>query len=386
MRASLILGGVLLGVVAGVGGYHLLARCAAGAKEVAAGPAAAPAAPAARDAAAAAGAVGAAQGDGSEVRRHLAIIESRLARLEARPGFEEALNDPAMRDRLAAVVTEARNAYLAPPRSAPTVPEPWRETAVNRYRNDYARVLDAARKQMQLDEAAWKEVKPVFDRHFAPVDAALKELAAGRGSSTPKVNELVAPGLQATLEALKRSLSPEAWLAFDAWRKAEEAVPFWSSASKGECFLDGEDYRSYRRARTVQTHWATLQGMLPGLRAKLDLDPQKRERLDAALKAHVARICAAFGDEARITLMTDAGQAKAKAAMAETEPELARILGPEGMQRFRDWTTAPANYAGPYFGERIRPALQGATPSAFGAAPPASAQRPVASGPSGEKF
>jgi hypothetical protein len=381
MNKGSALGGVLLGAIIGAGGYHVASRQGVAGRPAAAArtPVPAPSRPARP----------AIQAELSELRKMVADAQLRLSRLEARPGLEEALDDPAMRDRLAAVVTDARNATMAPPRPAPVVPESWREGAINRYRHDYGRILDDLRRQLQLDDAAWKEAKPILDRHFEPVEAALREVPSGRGNAMPRVHELVAPGLQATLEALRMSLSPEAWMAFESWRKSEDAAPTWGSVTRGECFLDGEDHRNYRQRRTVQMHWATLQDSLPGLRERLDLDARKREQLDGVLKAHVARVCAAFQDErgeGRIVLMTESGRARVRAATEETEAELARLLGADGMRKFRDWKATAGNLGAAYFGETVKPVPPGAVPAAAAAPSPGSAQRAGAPGVGPERF
>jgi hypothetical protein len=78
MKKALVLGGVLLGIAIGVGGYHLVVVSRS------------------KPAVASVPANVATQSELAEVRKHLAGIESRLAKVEGKPGFEEALNDPAM--------------------------------------------------------------------------------------------------------------------------------------------------------------------------------------------------------------------------------------------------------------------------------------------------
>ncbi|MBN2465907.1 hypothetical protein JXD38_09845 [candidate division WOR-3 bacterium] len=353
MNKALIVGAVLLGAVLGVGGYHL-AVCGAGkgSTRVESSPSSFQ------------------QADLAEIRKHLAAIETRLAKVEAKPGFNEVLDDPTMRERLAAAMVEARNPGMVTPRPPVQGPEAWREGMAARYRADYAKVLDEARKALKVDEAKWKEVQPVFEKHFAPVDAALKDLATGKSSAPPKINDLVAPGLPATLSTLQKLLGPEAWQAFDSWRKAEEQGLAWG-AGKGDYFLDGDEFKSYQVKRAVQMHWPVLQGSLSPLYERLALDAQKKEEVEAVIKAHLSKAFEAFKDAPRIDLQSDDGRAKVKSASAATEAELGKILGTDGLQKFREWKSAPGNRAAVYFGEAVKAPQPGAVrpPTAPGPRP-----------------
>jgi hypothetical protein len=318
----------------------------------------------------------------------LGDVQARLAKVEAKPGFEEALNDPGMRERLAAVVMEARGAGGPTAARPPSSPQGgWRDYQANRCRGDYAKVLAEARAKMKLDDAAWKELAPVFERHFAPVDAALKELTAGRTSNLPKVNELVAPGLPGTLSAVKGAVSAEAWQAFEAWRKAEEPSGVWGSG-KGDFFLESEEFKKYQANRSVQMHWQMLQMSLPMLYAKLALDAEKKGKFEAVLKAHVSKAVTGSKDAAQPDFQSDEGRARLRALTAETEKELAGIVGPEGLGKFQEWKTAPGNRAAMYFGAMSRdfvpPGAGGPGGPVPGPSAPGGPARP--SGPGPERF
>jgi len=361
MKKALVAGAVLLGMVVGAVGYHLALRCGLGRpSEKVDGHS-----------------VAAIQTDLAEIRRHLVGIETRLVRVEAKPGFAEVLDDPAMRERLAAVMVETRNPGMVTPRPIMPGTEAWRESVATRFRSDYARILEDAKKAVKLDEAAWKGVQPVFEKHFGPVEAVLKDVASGRASAPPKINELVAPGLANTLATLQKALPADAWQVFDAWRKAEEKSPSWG-AGKGDYFLDGEDYKSYQVKRAAVMHWAVLQSTLPGLYEKLPLEAPKKDKFEAALKGHVSKVFDAFKDAPRVDLQSDPGRTKVKAFTAATEAELGAILGRDGLQKFREWKTSPGNRAAIYFGEVPKEPLPG--PVGPPAAPPSPVPLPVPKG------
>jgi len=346
MNKVYILLAVLFGVAIGVGGYHLLVR-GTGAGGRPGGESIDPAS---------------LKADLSEIRKHLTMIETRLAKVEAKPGFNEVLDDPVMRDRLAAAVVEVRNPGMVTPRPPAPPTENWREGLAKRYRADYARVLDEARRQMKLDEAAWKAAQSNFDKHFAPVEAALKEMAAGHAGGPPKVNELCAPALPETLGALQKAVPAEAWQAFDAWRKADEQSAAWGSG-KGDYFLDAEDFKAYQLKRAVRMHWPVLQSALPAFYEKLALDAQKKEKLETALKEHLTKAFEQFKDAPRLDLQSEAGRAKVKAVTATTENALGKIVGMDGLQKFREWKTSAGNRAAVYFGEPVKePAGAGPRP------------------------
>jgi hypothetical protein len=379
--------GVLLGAVLGAGGYHLLVRgrpAGSGAQLQAqaqpqpeAGlPCSSP--PVSRE-------------EMSRVLRMMADAQVRLARLESKPGFEEVLHDPAKRDLLAAVLLQVRSKEMPANPYQDDRCAPLRNLA-QRYRDEYVKIVDEARERAGIDEAAWKEVRPIFDKHFAPVDDVLRALAIGRSSTDVKVNKLVSPGLPATLEALRKALPARSWEAFDKWRK-EEGSRMGLTYTREDYFLDGQDFRACRIRRAVALHWSVVSQNLPSLYEKLDPEGKYKARLDEAFKAHVTRVCVIHLDENPTAMTSPEGLAKNMALLGPLRDDLKRIAGRDGPDRFREWVETPVNMASIYFGEPLRfSRARGSQPgfvrgSAAPVAPPTiPAQQPAVPGTGPEKF
>ena len=352
MKKGMMFGAVLLiGVLLGVGGYCLVLHLQTSASSQQPQPAA----PAVTRA------------DLVELRSHMAGIEARLAKVEARPGFNEALDDPALRERLAAVVVETRNPGAYTPRPVAPRSETWRKDAAARVRSDYARVLDDARKATKAEPARWKELSPVFDLHFAPVETALKDYEAGKSSAAPRVNDLVAPSLPGTLDALKAAMAAGEWQTFEAWRRMPSETPFWG-ASKGDFFLAGEERSALRAKEAAALHWQVLKGELSGFAKRSGLDEAQGKTLETAVRGHLERLFDSLRGEEQFNLMNPVNQEKAKTVAKGTEAEIAKALGAERLAKFKEWLASPGSRAAVYFGEIPKAALPGPGPGTPGPA------------------
>jgi hypothetical protein len=335
-KKALLFGMIVLGAALGAGVYHVAAVDSPLPPEEKPNPP-----PAADDSL-----------DMATVRKVLIDIQTRLARLEAKPDFNAALDDPVLRERWASVMVATRMPGRVTPRPAQPGSESWRGEMADRFRADYAKVTAEVKQVTKADEATWGGVQPVLDAHFAPVEAALKDLATGKNPALPDVNGLLAPGLPATLAALRTELSPEAWQAFETWLRVEGPIPLMR-AGKGDYFLAGEEYKDYQASRAMQIHWPVLRGLLPQFHERFAMTDEIRTRLDVAMKAHLSRVLGAFRDAPRIDLHSEKGRLRVRAIADKTEPQLAGILGIAGLRAFRQWRLEPGNRAAIYFGEAV---------------------------------
>jgi hypothetical protein len=149
------------------------------------------------------------------LRKSMAGLQAKVAKLESKPSLQDALNDPAMREQLAAIVVETRSPGAYRPRAPRPGSDTWRKGMAGRYRKDYADILTKAKKAMKLDDSKYKKVLPVFTKHFEPVEAHLKNLESGKARTPPKINQLLAAKLPATLADLKKVLPPAGQIGLD---------------------------------------------------------------------------------------------------------------------------------------------------------------------------
>ena len=134
------------------------------------------------------------------------VTSADMAKLEARPGPEETPKPSVPGDKPVPPALGPRMPAVASPRPAqPPAPvtDYRRMEMAAEHRAEYERLLGEIQGVLKADAARWNEIRTAFDKHFAPVESALKDLEAGKTSAPPKVNELVRPGLPATLETIR---------------------------------------------------------------------------------------------------------------------------------------------------------------------------------------
>lgn len=147
MKRLAIPGAILLGALVGAGGYFAAAKLG--------GAGAQPKAASAEDVAA--------------LRQAVVSLQDRMVKQEAKPSLKEGLDDPALREQLAAIVIEAQNPGTFQPRPPQPGSEAWRTSMTRQCRADYARLLEEARVALKITDQEYKNVKPVFEKHFEPV-------------------------------------------------------------------------------------------------------------------------------------------------------------------------------------------------------------------------
>ncbi len=348
MKKALIPIAILLGAIIGAGGYFAASRFAVK------GPP--PEDTSVKD-------------DLAEVRKTLSAVEGRLAKLEARPSLEEELSRSAVRKRIAAIIQEAKKPKPTVSRTPPRGRPGWLKAITDRYRTRYAEVLADMKRTLKLKEAKWKELQPIFDKHFVPVEAVLKKMEAGKLTGSVRANERLKSSIPVTLAALKKSLPAETWRAFDSWRKADRGTKNWGM-SKGEFFLDGEDYKDFRVRKAVAAHWGILRRELSKLYKDLPLNAAKRKRLEEMLKAHLRKGFTAIRHHRRFNLHAPNTLEKFKTIAQVTEAELGKLLGKDGLAKFNKWKATPGNMARYYFGELYKPLRKTKPPSRTQAGPP----------------
>jgi len=285
-------------------------------------------------------------------------VQARLAEVERRKGFEEVMADEKLRAQLAAIVTETG----APDPKRPPRPRPgseaWRKTMAGRFREGYRRILASMRKSIKATDAEWKKLGPQLTRHFAPVEAALKEMEAGKTSRPPAVNRLSAPVLAETLKSLKAGMRPDQYRAFDAWRREPANAMVWGP-SPGDYFLSGEEYKDFRVRRAVEMHWISMQKYMRPLNKELRLGKEKQAKLDSTLRDHLKRVLGVFRNEDRPNLRDAKFVPRIKVHARATESAIRTLLGEETAQAFGKWVTAPGNRASHYFGQPYRKPTSG---------------------------
>ena len=90
----------------------------------------------------------------AELRARLAEMEKRLAALEARPQLPEAVDDPAVRARLAEALRRQRPDE-GPANQVRAMVNVIQQRAADYFRAGYDRLLEDARRKTGLDEARW---------------------------------------------------------------------------------------------------------------------------------------------------------------------------------------------------------------------------------------
>lgn len=330
MKKALIPLAILLGAVIGAGGYFAADKLGKGS-----GPSEKPATAA----------------EMAEVRKGLKTIQGQLAKLESKLGSLNASTKPPV---IPPVTVPDKGTLITRPQPTRPDPDKWGTIVAKRYRTDYdKKILGDLRKTLKLDEDKWKKLRPIFAKHFAPVEAALKDIEAGKTRRLPKVNKLVAPHIPTTLARLKKALPAESWQAFDAWRKVDKKIELWRQ-DKGEYFLDGQTYKDYHVKKGTARSWFLLRPRLARLYQDYHPGKDKRERFEAVLKEHLNKVFLILQKEKNPNPFAPAVMAKLKALTKKTEVEIGKILGADGLAKFRAWKTAPSNPSCRYFGEPYR--------------------------------
>ncbi len=136
-------------------------------------------------------------------------------------------------------------------------------------------------------------------------------------------------------------------------RKTDKGMQLWGPG-KGDYFLHGQAYRDYHVKKSTARSWFLLRPRLAKFYQDYHPGKDKRERFEAVLKEHLNKVFLALEKEKNQSPFAPAAQAKLKALTKTTEVEIGKILGADGLAKFRTWKTAPANPASPYFGEPYR--------------------------------
>jgi len=287
----------------------------------------------------------------AELQDRLAALEKRLVELEARPQLPAALDDPEVRERVQALAKPRTDDRAAPWRDGRDQYREVQQRAGGFLRAGYDRALEDARARTGLDQAKWKELAPVFNRHFEPVEKALRENPAGAAGRAPRinVNELVAPGLPETLAALQKAMPEAAWKAFDAWRREPDAGA--GSGNRNDYFLAPDEFKKAQAQAAVERRWQSLKRAYTKLEEAAGLDAAKSQALQAVLRKHAEKFCAAFPAQPFVDVLNEDNRAKILQLGAETGDEVKKLLGEDGFQKFQEWKKAPDNFAGMLFGE-----------------------------------
>ncbi len=316
------------------------------------------------------------QADMARLWKAVAELEERLAELEAQPlptvasAPSPAASTPSAQPGLPPAGTRPP-AGTKPPVASGTQPPPHPRppqpappgTVLSEYRRmemaaghraEYERLLDEARAVLKLDVAKWNELRPAFDRLFAPVESALTDLEDGRDSAPPKVNDLVRPGLPALLEAVRKIAPPEGWSAFDAWRRSiDDDAGRWTT--RGDYLLDGEDYRGYRARLAAGRLWPVLAEELERFCERTKPDGDNREKLEELLRGHLERICRALDDAGGPDLADPRVMDQVRPIAKATEAEVGKLLGAANLAKFKEWETAAGGRVSYFFGQPPRP-------------------------------
>ena len=286
----------------------------------------------------------------AELQARLAEMEKRLAALEARPQLPEAVDDPAVRERLAEALRRPRPEE-GPANQVRALVNVVQQRAADYFRAGYDRLLEEARKRTGLDEAKWRELAPVFNKHYEPVEKALRANGQDGLIGGLKINELVAAQLPETLAALQQGLPEPAWKAFDTWRRDPEGQLTAGLGTRGDYFLAADDLRKVQSQAAVERRWQMVSRSLPKLQEALGAEGDKAKNLEAALRGHVEKFSAAFGGQAYVNALDEENREKARKLSAETGEELRKLFGEDGLKKFEEWRKSPDNLAGMLFGE-----------------------------------
>ena len=372
---ALFLLAVLGGALGGAGGYWLADHFRRRPEPVAAP---VPAPPPARPSVSAA--------DMAKLWKAVADLEDRLAKvelalLEPRPGPAELPKPPGPGEKPATptppVVPVTPAVPVTPPVAGPKpfdslrslkalsnvegpAPPPAPLTDYRRmemaaeHRAEYERLLGEIQDVLKIDAAKWNELRPAFEKHFAPVELALKDLEAGKATAPPRVNELVGPGVPAILEAVRKAVAPGAWAAFDAWRRSVADAPGrW--ATKGDYLLAGEDYRDFQARRAAARYWPVVAEELGRFYEQARPDEAKRRKLEGLLQAHLDKVYRALQGQEGPDLASPQVMDRVKPIAKATEAEVGGLLGAAALARFKDWETAAGGRVSYFFGRPPRP-------------------------------
>jgi hypothetical protein len=300
--------------------------------------------------------------DMAKLWKALADLEERLAQLEVMPVPGETPKPPAPgpgEKPIPLPPTGPRPPVGPGPK--PVAPQPpalltdyRRMEMAAGHRAEYERLLGEIQAVLAADAARWNALVPAFEKHFAPVEAALKDLEAGKSAAAPKVNELVRPNLPALIEAIRRAAPPESWKAFDAWRRSvADAAGRWTT--KGDYLLDGEDHRDFQARLTAAQYWPVISEELGRFYEAAKPDEAKRRKLEERLKAHLDKVCRILLAKEDQDLADPGVMEKVKPVTKATEAEVGTLLGAAGLTKFKDWEIAAGGRVSYFFGKPPRP-------------------------------
>jgi len=288
------------------------------------------------------------------IRRALGEVQTRLARLESKRAFEDVLNDPELRSQLATALREV------------TAPDPegrspvrrgspaWRRAATSRLREGCQRTLEALRRELGADDAKWKVLAAILKEHFKPLDAALAEFEKKGGERLPRVNEILAPGIPATVARLRGAMAPDEFRAFDRWRRDAEGTWTWG-VSPGACLLAGKDYQDYRVKRSAALSWKMVGGELFGSRGIGKLEEKPRARLEQLVREHLRKVYRSAGRSGGLDLRSRGAVARLRSLTRALEVAIGHQVSPETAKAFARWKVKPGNRSCYFFGESYRP-------------------------------
>ena len=293
----------------------------------------------------------------ARLQRDLAALQARVAQVEARPDFNSVLSDQALRQQLAAVVEEAKGPATMGPRPAAPGSDNWRRDTVNRFRQDYGKLVEEALAAMKVEGPELDKARSELQAYFEPVEDHLRKLEAREVSAPPRVNHLLAPQLAGMLERMEKAVSPEAFKAFDAWRKAPAGTLAWGQG-KGDFFLAGEDYAQYHIDRSVNMNWPLLKSSLDALWGEARVGEEQRKKLEPLFKAHLQQVFTDLqkDDSPTASLVSQKALARSKQATEMLEVAMGQVVKKDVVERFRKWKASPGNRCCYYFGVPFKPA------------------------------
>ncbi len=287
-----------------------------------------------------------------ELLERVKHLEKQVAALKARPPLAEELQDEKVRDRLADVMAEARKRDRQAEEAKQAAKRAAERSArvVTWYRDRYRRMLADAREKTKVGEDKWKGLDPVFDKHFAPVAAAIKVKAAGGGRyvhmGRGEISTAVAAVLPATLAALKKTMPADTWKAFDKWRR-EPQTSRWGQNTRGEYFLVAGELKGVQAQAATERRWGTVKRALPELKLAAD----KQEKFHELMRGHITGFTAAFNGRAFVNVADEANRARIKKLAVKTDAQVKKLLGADDLAKYEKWKKDPGNRIGIYFGE-----------------------------------
>jgi len=285
----------------------------------------------------------------AQLQRDMADLQAKCAKLEARPDFKAVMNDPSLRQQLAALVEETKGASAAGPRPAPTDADAWRRGLAIRFRQDYGKLVEEALDAMKLQGPDRQKAKAEFDVHFEPVEAQLRKLEQKEISNFPRVNPLVGPQLAVFMSRLEKAVPAEAFKAFEAWRKAPAASLTWGQG-KSDYFMSGNDFTESQVNTAVEMHWQLLSSSLTGVWLEAKVNEEKQKKLEPLLRRHLQQVFGELRKDEPPSLTAPRAMARNQAFTNVTEAAMVGVIGKDGVEVFRKWKNSPGNRCSYLFG------------------------------------